>query len=377
MVTSRRRTPSGLALAALLVVALGGTVFAATAGTSVTTGWPYPGGSGAGPAEQAVVLAAVGDVACEPDADVTPAPEAKYLCAGKPDYESAQVATAAQIEAMQPDLVALLGDEQYQVGRLNDFMGGFDRTYGAFKFLHRPTPGNHEYYAYKDGEAAQDGDGYFAYYNGHETDPAGSPVTDAAGNPAPLADGQAAHTHDGWYSYDLGRWHVISLNAECARQSGGCDPTGAWAARQSDWLAADLAADHAPCTLAYWHQPVFTAMNNPSAEGALSRAWWQMLYAAGVDVVLNGHEHLYARFSPQTPDGQVDSEHGIREFIVGTGGEGLDPLAPGMPHLEAAQDQGYGALKLTLTSHGYAWDYRTVQGPTYADSGSASCHGAP
>ncbi|GAB3780949.1 metallophosphoesterase family protein [Nocardioides ungokensis] len=376
MVRSRTRTMSAVGLAGLLVAAVGGTVFGAGSGPATgPDSWPYPAESDG--STHSVVLAAVGDIACEPDGDVTPQPDAKYLCGGKPDYQSAEVATAAQVEAMKPDLVALLGDEQYQVGRLNDFTRGFDQTYGAFKFLHRPIPGNHEYYAYKDGERAQDGDGYFAYYNGHQTDSAGAPVLDAAGNPAPLADGQAAHTRDGWYSYDLGRWHVIALNAECAGQAGGCDQAGAWVGRQTAWLASDLAADHAPCTLAYWHQPVFTAMNNPSAEGAMSRTWWRMLYAAGADLVLNGHEHLYARFAPQTPDGRVDPDYGIRELIVGTGGEGLDPLAAGMPNVEAGQDQGYGAMQLTLGQHGYAWSYRTVQGPAYTDSGSASCHGAP
>ena len=47
---------------------------------------------------------------------------------------------------MKPDAVALLGDLQYQVGQYSDFEQSFDLTYGAFKFLHRPAPGNHEFY---------------------------------------------------------------------------------------------------------------------------------------------------------------------------------------------------------------------------------------
>ena len=72
--------------------------------------------------------------------------------------KSAQTATANQIEAMQPKLVAILGDEQYQVGRYQDFMGSFDHTYGAFKFLQRPSPGNHEFYT-SHGETGDDGYG--------------------------------------------------------------------------------------------------------------------------------------------------------------------------------------------------------------------------
>ena len=70
---------------------------------------------------------------------------------------------------MKPDAVALLGDLQYQVGQYSDFEGSFDLTYGAFKFLHRPAPGNHEFYD-EHGETGVAGYGYFSYYNGFQID---------------------------------------------------------------------------------------------------------------------------------------------------------------------------------------------------------------
>ncbi|WP_225851069.1 metallophosphoesterase [Streptomyces sp. HPF1205] len=362
----RRRT------LAALTAATGALLLTATAATAQGdhNPWPYQGGPG-----RTAVLAAVGDIACEPDGDDAGV-AAKYLCDST--RSGAQAMTADQIEAMRPDLVALLGDEQYQVGRYNDFMGSFDTTYGAFKYLQRPAPGNHEFYDYKDGEKGVDGSGYYSYYNGRTLDSAGSPLTDAQGQPVPRPHGQAGTAGQGWYSYDLGAWHIISLNAECKVQNGGCSADGAWVKQQTDWLKDDLAGDHAPCTLAYWHQPAFSASASSSDEGEMSQTqWWPLLYGAGVDVVLNGHEHLYARFAPQDPQGQADPRKGIREFVIGTGGEGLDTLAPAdqAPNRVAGDDASYGVSRFTLAPTGYSWSYQAANGTGYTDSGSARCHG--
>src|SRR5581483_1376471 len=176
-------------------------------------------------------------------------------------------ATAEQVESMHPALVAILGDEQYQNGYYQDFENSFDKYWGAFKFLQRPAPGNHEFYD-NHGQPGVRGVGYFDYYNGIQHGADGSEVdstpTGATGvtQPVPQQDGQAGEfgqTGDGWYSYDLGNWHLISLNIECADEPGGCSPTGSWLASETKWLAQDLATDRSPCTLAYWHQPTFSS----------------------------------------------------------------------------------------------------------------------
>src|SRR3712207_6427254 len=43
---------------------------------------------------------------------------------------------------------------------------------------------------------------------------------------------------------------------------------------------------------------------------------WEVFYEADTDVVFSGHEHNYERFSPQDPQGKVDPERGIRQFVV-------------------------------------------------------------
>ena len=285
---------------------------------------------------------------------------------------------------MKPDAVALLGDLQYQVGLYSDFKGSFDLTYGAFKFLHRPAPGNHEFYD-EHSETGVAGYGYFSYYNGFQVNTAGSPITTVVpdpcpldltagcnspglstpiAQPVPLADGQAGHfdlgtngglngtgVGEGWYSYNLGSWHIISLNAECStQQPGGCPALGAepakgtWLANELAWLEKDLQENHAPCTAAYWHQATFSATNSITPEGIAAQLFWQKLYKYRADLVLNGHDHLYAHYRPLDPSGNSDPRNGIREFIVGTGGETLDPIYATTETSSTGSQPGYPKL---------------------------------
>lgn len=369
--------------------------------------WPYTGAT-AGQRDRAPVLVAVGDISCQPGEPVE-AEKQSDVCdktgAGYQVRWQAQIATADEVEAMKPDLVAILGDEQYEVGRFEDFEGSFDHTFGAFKFLQRPAPGNHEFYS-EHGESGVKGVGYFAYYNGYRVNSSdGSPVTAevSAGDggapvvqPVPRQDGQAGHfgtDGDGWYSYNLGGWHIISLNAECAVQPGGCNPDGEWLSKETAWLEQDLATDHAQCTVAYWHQPTFSVGDAPvqgskftTQEGTAADTWWKLLHQHGADLVLNGHDHLYARYMPLDPAGNPDPRHGIREFIIGTGGESLDTPVKNntTQYVEVSTGDYYGVMKLTLHHDSYDWDYESAmkspgapasEAASFSDKGSASCHG--
>ncbi|HEX2903975.1 MAG TPA: metallophosphoesterase [Jatrophihabitans sp.] len=383
-----------LGVAGAAVVALSGV---ATADPHQLNGWPYSGSSGH---QHSYTLAAVGDIACEPDNQENAGNPAALKCNGSEiGGLPAEFATAQQATAMHPDAVALMGDEQYQVGKLSDFEQSFEQTWGGLKFLEHPAPGNHEYYAYTkhgDNEPAQNGNGYFGYFNGH----------DANGIPNPQGQaGDDTADRQGWYSYDLGNWHIVALNNECKATAFGNDCSTSDAgllAQETQWLKADLARSHQPCTLAYWHQPTFTAADSstdvpdPSAPGADSTeglaadAWWKLLYADHATLVLNGHEHYYARFRPQNPDGKFDPKHGITQFTVGSGGEALDTLARtstgafSNPNVVTAQDQAYGVLQLKLNPHGYTFAYRPAAAGSgadpatalqYLDSGSGSCRG--
>jgi acid phosphatase type 7 len=453
MNTIRGSFRAGVLMAASAsVLALAGGATAQNSNPNNNT-WPYA------TTHQSPVLAVVGDISCQPDADAPSGEKADENCTTAAGYTStslwqSQEATANQIEAMKPDAVALLGDLQYQVGQYQDFEQSFDLTYGAFKFLTRPAPGNHEFYDEHSATGVA-GYGYFSYYNGFQVNSSGNPITVQLGDPCPStmtgcgypgkttsypqpvprSDGQAGHFEatggvgatipaggtvgvgDGWYSYNIGSWHLISLNIECETQPGGCSySSGTWLAAETEWLKNDLAADHSACTAAYWHQPTFSAADSLTEEGITSGTWWQLLYDAGADLVLNGHDHLYARYAPVRPYfdasdtsvtgvtgtwlGTSDPNRGIREFIVGTGGETLDTVvsAPtsstdwdGMfnqQFLQAATGYYWGVMALTLDEHGYQWDYESAllapatatgapsgTAASYSDKGSATCHG--
>jgi acid phosphatase type 7 len=390
-VSFRNRSLSLIAAGAVAVVVAG------VAGSSVASplasrnDWPYAAANG-----HTYTFVAVGDIACEPDdADNTGTP-ATLKC-GSPTLGGydAEYATAQQAYGFHPDAIALLGDEQYEVGKLSDFDGSFDQAWGGLKFLEHPSPGNHEYYGYAkkgDNEIGQNGTGYFGYFNGH----------DQSGTPN--SQGQAGDDTDanqGWYSYDLGNWHIISLNVECNSDAfnGDCSTTDTGLlAQETQWLAEDLKRNHATCTVAYWHQPTFSATTAATAtvpasapgaggqEGAVADAWWQLLYDNHATLVLNGHEHAYARMRPMDPAGNYDPKHGIPEIIVGTGGEALDTLAVtdgvyANPNVVTAYAQGYGVLDLTLKPNGYSFTYNPALagagfGATaldYSDSGSGHC----
>jgi len=385
-------------VAVIVVAAAGaGTVLADPGGwfDGNDNAWPY-NSQGEDP-----VLAAVGDISCQPG---SPQEHEKStdVCTGGATAtarNAAQNATAEQVEAMAPALVAVLGDEQYQNGYYSDFENSYDKYWGAFKFLQRPAPGNHEFYD-NHGQTGVRGLGYFDYFNGIQHNADGSEIDQTVTNPTtgvvvsqptPQQSGQAGQfgqTGNGWYSYNLGAWHLISLNAECADEPGGCSPTGAWFASETSWLAQDLDGDHARCTLAYWHQPTFSSTASPttsdSAEGQAADTWWQLLYEHHATLILNGHDHVYSRFAPMDPAGNYDPRNGIREFIVGTGGESLDTVIPSTPNLQAWADQYYGVMKLTLKPYGYDWDYESAlespaapagTPPAYSDTGSGICNG--
>jgi hypothetical protein len=168
----------------------------------------------------------------------------------------------------------------------------------------------------------------------------------------------------GYYSYDLGAWHVVTLNSE-----RGFGPGSA----QQEWLRADLAANGGgACALAYWHHPVFSSGEHGSDPRMA--ATWKKLDEAGVDVVLTGHEHSYERFAPQTHEGVADP-NGIRQFVVGTGGRELRPFRATVANSVVRNSRSHGVLKLTLHAVSYDWEFVPVGNSTFRDSGSGACTG--
>ena len=229
------------------------------------------------------------------------------------------------------------GDNAYPSGTSTQYQNCYDPTWGRHKTRTRPSPGNHNY-------ATAGAAGYYQYF-GAAAGPSGK----------------------GYYSYNRGDWHIVVLNSMC-ENIGGCSATSP----QAQFLRNDLAANPRRCTLAYWHHPLFSSGqhgNNPNMRPA-----FQILYDNNADLVINGHDHDYERFAPQTPSGTLDRSQGIREIVVGTGGAGLRPFATIRPNSQVRNANTWGVLKLTLTADNYSWQFVPVAGKTFTDSGTTSCH---
>jgi hypothetical protein len=245
------------------------------------------------------------------------------------------IETTALVQSLLPvDDLIVQGDLAYESGTAAEFRDCYDPTWGQFRSFTHPAPGNHEYVS--PGAAP-----YYAYW-GDRAGPAGR----------------------GYYSYELGNWHIVSLNSEVDTSGAG---------QQAAWLRADLAAHPNLCTLAFWHRPRWS--NDASYGDDPSVApMFQILYDAGVDVLLQGHAHAYERWSEMAPDGTTRPGRGVRAFVVGTGGaesHAVNALEPGE---EVSQGNVFGVMRMTLTASGYSWEFLPTVSATFTDSGATACH---
>ena len=251
--------------------------------------------------------------------------------------EGAQ-ATARLLDSI-PGTVFTLGDHAYPRGTDRQFANCYDKTWGRHRSRTRPAPGNHDY---KTPGAAP----YFAYFGA------------AAGEPG-----------KGYYSYDVGGWQVIVLNSNC--NEVGCEA----GSEQERWLRATLSAHKTGCTLAYWHDPRFSSGDH-GGDPEMT-ALWQALYEGGAELAVSGHDHDYERFAPQDAAGNLDPEHGIRQFVAGTGGKEMRAFSRPEPNSEVRTTGVFGVLKLTLSPGRYAWEFVPIAGQSFSDSGQGTCHAAP
>ena len=284
------------------------------------------------------VIMAAGDQACDPTASA-------FNGGLGTSTACRQKYTSDLLVNRDLEAVLALGDIQYECGGYNAFLQSYDPTWGRVKSITYPVPGNHEYHSEGGMDCDPTGNalGYFNYFGA------------AAGDPA-----------KGYYSFDVGAWHLIALNSNCAKVS--CATSSA----QVSWLRQDLAANPRTCTLAFWHHPRFTSGTNAPGS-TLVKPLYQALYDYNADVVLVGHDHDYERFALQDPEGALDPVRGIRQFVVGTGGKSFHNFSAIQPGSEARNNDSFGVLKLVLSPTSYEWRFIPEAGKTYTDTGSTPC----
>jgi hypothetical protein len=241
-------------------------------------------------------------------------------------------ATANLLDTI-PGSVFTAGDNANSVANLADFTNCYAPSWGRHKARTYPSVGDKDYQV--TGAA-----GYWQYFGA---------VTGDSGKY--------------YYSYDLGTWHIVALNSNIDMSAGS---------PQEQWLRADLAASTKQCTLAYWHYQLFASSGTGYRTAVVPL--WNALYAAGAEIVVNGHARVYERFAPQTPTGGLDQARGIRQFTVGTGGYLTDTIGTVRANSEARNGGVFGVLKLTLLPGSYTWQFYPIAGQTFTDSGSGACH---
>ena len=289
-------------------------------GPSIGSVQPSPSRSlapGESAAPESVVLVGAGDIA---------------------DCDTDGARLTSELLLRETGVVFTLGDNAYEDGTSDEFARCYEPTWGRVRDRTLlPAAGNHDW-------NTENAAGYRAYF------------------------GAAAAGPDGatWYSRDLGAWHVIVLDSDCAKV-GGCGPESP----QGQWLATDLAGNDARCTLALYHHPRFSSGQHGNDE--VVQPLWAQLHAAGVDLVLNGHDHDYERFAPMDASGTEQRPGGMREIVVGTGGTGLREFRSVVANSEFRLTGTWGILRLRLHQANYDWEFVPVTG-AITDAGSAVCH---
>ena len=265
------------------------------------------------------MVAAAGDIACK--------------AKSKPGKTCQHKAVSDAILADRGVTTVLsLGDNQYENGSLSDYQSSYGQTWGRLKDKTRPVPGNHEY-------KTQGAAGYYDYFGS------------AAGDRS-----------KGYYSFDVGGWHFIALNSEVDLKRGG---------RQVAWLKTDLNSHPNRCVAAYWHQPRWSSGTEHGDDPAVA-PFFETLYAANADLILNGHEHSYERFQPLNPSGVPDDKRGLVEIVSGLGGRNHYPVR-GRATTAAKDNTSYGYSRLTLHPDSADITFRSAVG-SYQDSYRLNCH---
>jgi hypothetical protein len=227
--------------------------------------------------------------------------------------------------------VLAVGDLVYPRGSARDFARCYDPSWGRHKERTWPVPGNRDY-----GTAGAEP--YFRYFGAR------------AGGPG------------GYYSFELPGWHVVALNSNIDAGKGSA---------QESWLRADLAAARSHCILAFFHHSWASSgwHGRTHALGALVAD----LYAARTTLVLTGHDHHYERLAPVDAEGRLDPVHGMRFFVVGTGGvERVSTLVP-IKASESATSTTWGVLGLDLSPGGYSWEFVPAEPTRFQDAGAGAC----
>lgn len=194
------------------------------------------------------------------------------------------------------DMYIHVGDMAYGDGADFEFQEHFFEPYDETlrNVVSWPAMGNHE------GRTSRGISGIGPYYDAYVV-------------PENAQAGGVPSGTEAYYSFDVANMHFICLDSHDLDRK----PTGAMAR----WLKEDLSKTSADWLIAFWHHPPYTKGSHDSdREGQLIEMRTHImpiLEAAGVDLVLTGHSHIYER--SMLMDGAYDTPTTAEGVILDDG----------------------------------------------------------
>jgi acid phosphatase type 7 len=247
-----------------------------------------------------------------------------------PAHQTALLVQSLITQGKASGQVLTLGDNVYSTGTAAEFQNCYEPTWGKFKSTTWATPGNHDY-------GVPNASDYYTYFG-----------TSAGGD------------RKGFYAKSLNGWLVLSLNSNIDASAGS---------EQYKWLESQLSSSTERCVLAAWHHPVFTSAAR--GDNLQMREIFSLLVTKKADLVLQGHEHQFERFSPMLADGD-QSAAGITSMVVGTGGASLSDYLPTLHAGSQARSKAFGVLLMNLAPGSADWQFIGLDQKSL-DAGSLTC----
>jgi 3',5'-cyclic AMP phosphodiesterase CpdA len=232
-------------------------------------------------------------------------PGATWRFAAIGDYGAgtpAQAKVAASLLARDPDLLLTLGDNTYNFGLEYEYRRKWDKPEYFGRIREQipvfPSLGNHD--------VRLSTRAYFRRF----------PELDRAR----------------YYAFRRGGVEFVALDSNQSLQPGS---------EQYEWLAGTLRdAQDAAFRVVYMHHPLLSSQNR--GDGRLLEDLGPLLERAKVDLVLNGHEHLYERTKPINAYGTIEVTHG-------GGGNEIHPFETSPAPWSAARRADFGFLEFDVT----------------------------
>lgn len=245
-------------------------------------------------------------------------------------------AVAEMIKGWNPDFILTTGDNNYQYGEYATLIQNIGQHYGDFIYnfdapeeyqckgrafeeeINRffPSPGNHDELGPNDLEP------YLNYFSlpGEELS----------------------------YAFTWGDVAFYSINSLSSADLEA----------QARWLAGEIKKSRKAFQVVYFHHPPYS----PGNHGDTDYMQWNFSQW-GVDVVLSGHDHIYARM-------KLTGEQGLHYIVNGTGGKSLyscyESYAEEGVEVLKCKDDKYGAMRCMADSTSLIMEFYAIDDPTEA-----------